>query len=63
MLKNLCKYFKECPVYQGEVGTNGNPLTIYKNVFCKRGFKGWGNCEQYLDYKRQELEKMKSKRQ
>lgn len=56
---NFCKYFKDCPVYQGEVDTNGTPLTIFKNVFCNRGVNGWENCKQYLIYKKQEQIKTK----
>jgi len=47
----ICPYIKECPIFQGKVATNGIPLTLYKNVFCNRGAKGWNNCEQYLEYK------------
>jgi len=57
MPNNICKYYKECLVYQGEVSTNGIPLTIYKNVFCNRGYKGWRNYEKYIDYKKQDLVK------
>lgn len=59
MQTHLCKYNMECPVYQGNAGINGNPLTIYKNVFCNRGSKGWDNCEQFMEYKKQELLKSK----
>lgn len=55
MLKNLCQYRKTCPIYNGEKEINGDSLVIYKNVFCHRGFKGWNNCEQFLDYKKHEL--------
>jgi len=50
MATNFCKYIKTCPVYQGKEETNGTPLTIYKNVFCNRGLRGWGNCKHYLEY-------------
>lgn len=53
MAANLCQYYNTCPVYQGKEETNGPPLTIYKNVFCNRGLKGWNNCEQFMDYKNQ----------
>jgi len=57
MAANFCQYIKICPVYQGKTEKNGTPLTIYKNVFCTRGFKGWNNCEQFMDYKKQALVK------
>jgi len=53
----ICPYIKECPIYKEEVPTSGAPLTIYKNVFCHRGLKGWSNCEQYLNYKANTLSK------
>jgi len=60
MSTHICPYIKECPVFQGKVATNnGTPLTIYKNVFCNRGLKGWNNCEQYLEYKLKTLQKHK----
>lgn len=52
MPTHLCQYIKTCPVYQGDKETNGTPLTLYKNVFCHRGIKGWNNCSQYIDYKK-----------
>jgi hypothetical protein len=55
MSANLCQYAKTCPVYQGEEETKGVTLTIYKNVFCNRGFKGWNNCKHFLDQKKQVL--------
>jgi hypothetical protein len=50
MSTNLCQYIKTCPIYQGKQETNGAPLALYKNVFCNRGYKGWENCEHYLEY-------------
>lgn len=52
MATNFCEYIKTCPVYQGEKEISSTPLAIYKNVFCNRGFRGWNNCEQFLDYKK-----------
>ena len=57
MLVHICQYRIECPVFQGKEATNGTPLSLYKNVFCNRGPKGWNNCEQYLDYKVNTLSK------
>jgi hypothetical protein len=47
LTRYLCQYAKLCPVYQGKEETDGTSLPIYKNVFCNRGYKGWGNCEKY----------------
>lgn len=57
MAANLCQYYNTCPIYQGTEETIGTPLAIYKNVFCNRGFKGWNNCKQFMDYKNQALVK------
>jgi hypothetical protein len=59
MTSNLCKYAKDCPVYLGKIYTSVAPLPIYKNVFCNRGFKGWNNCEQFMEYKMNDLAKSK----
>lgn len=47
MSKTLCPYTKSCSIYQGKGDTGGVPLTIYRNVFCHRGIKGWSNCKDY----------------
>lgn len=50
--KNLgrkCKFAKECSVYQGKKTIRDIPLTIYRNVFCYNGEKGWNNCNIYKD--------------
>ncbi len=57
MQKHICQYAKKCPVFKGEAAISGTPLTIYKNVFCNRGPKGWNNCEQYLEFKVDTLSK------
>lgn len=49
MFESLCQYAKSCPIYKGEEDTNGIPLTLYKNVFCRRGFKGWKGCNKFLE--------------
>ena len=55
MKESICKYQKECPVYQGTETISSTPLEVYKNVFCKRGIKGWKNCKKYEAYKHKEL--------
>lgn len=57
MAINLCKYNKICTVYQGAENVHETALAIHKNVFCNRGFKGWNNCEQYIEYNTQTLNK------
>ncbi len=48
--KNICKYKDVCPVYQGKTIEDNRKLTVYKNVFCIRGYRGWRNCKEYLIY-------------
>lgn len=43
-----CIHSNKCKVYQGETISDDNKLTIHKNVFCHRGYKGWRNCDYYL---------------
>lgn len=43
----VCKYAKECPVYNEEITDFEVPQHIIKNVFCNRGAKGWKNCTRY----------------
>ncbi len=46
--KNICIHKNECPIYQGNTISDNGKLTIYKNVFCNRGYRGWRNCKEYL---------------
>ncbi|MCW3786468.1 hypothetical protein [Plebeiibacterium sediminum] len=46
--KNICKHKDVCQVYQGRTIENKRMLTVYKNVFCIRGYRGWQNCKEYL---------------
>lgn len=46
-LGNRCRYAKECPIFNGEEKISETPLTIFRNVFCNRGIKGWKNCERF----------------
>ncbi len=59
MAENICQYTKTCPIYQGTQEIKISNLTIHKNVFCKRGFKGWNNCEQYSVFRKLEAEEKK----
>ncbi|MBN2635188.1 MAG: hypothetical protein JXR61_02880 [Prolixibacteraceae bacterium] len=46
-LGKLCKYAKNCPVYQNEIADLNKPIMIIRNVFCNRGIKGWTNCARF----------------
>lgn len=55
MIASICQYAKACPVYLGKENASKIPLRLYQNVFCKRGSKGWNNCELYLKLKGEDL--------
>jgi len=46
-LGNKCKYAGECPIFQGIEVPHNMDLTIWRNVFCYRGMKGWVNCTRF----------------
>ncbi len=48
MIKYVCPYAKNCEIYLGQKAVETSPLLIYKNVFCRRGAKGWNNCMYYI---------------
>ena len=43
----LCQHSKSCPVYQETLIVEEISLSLLKNVFCKRGYNGWKNCERF----------------
>ena len=57
MPANICQYIKTCPIYQGKKEVSTTPLSIYKNVFCNRGLRGWNNCKQFMDYEKISIRK------
>lgn len=57
MAPNLCQFAKTCPVYKGQTSINETPLPVYKNVFCYRGIKGWNNCDQFIEFNKQKIDK------
>jgi hypothetical protein len=46
-LGNRCQFANECPIFLGKLKVSDTPLTIYRNVFCNRGLKGWKNCKRF----------------
>ena len=51
VLGKRCPYARECEIFQDKEENNkGLSLTIYRNVFCNRGEKGWKNCEAYQNF-------------
>lgn len=48
--KNICIHKELCKIYQGETADDKNKLMVYKNVFCHRGYRGWKNCNEYLNF-------------
>jgi len=57
--KNLgkkCKYTDRCPLYAGEGLPANISLTIYRNVYCYRGKKGWSNCDKFHEFEKERLD-------
>lgn len=46
-LGNRCQFAGDCEIYKGNIKISETPLSIFRNVFCNRGMKGWKNCEKY----------------
>jgi hypothetical protein len=47
-LGNRCEFAPDCPLFQGEEETKIE-LSLFRNVFCNRGYKGWKNCSRYVE--------------
>jgi len=43
----ICKYAADCPVFNETLSVMISPNLVIKNVFCKRGEKGWYNCKRF----------------
>ena len=54
-LGKLCKYAKDCSVYQNKNKNIKKPIFLIRNVFCNRGLKGWSNCKRYLELEKGEI--------
>lgn len=58
-LGSRCRFADECTLYQGEEEIKIE-LSIFRNVFCNRGLKGWKNCDRYNELvTKKEIEKQK----
>ncbi len=58
-LGSRCQFAGECPIFQGEEETKIE-LSIFRNVFCNRGHKGWKNCDRYNELiTKEEIEEKK----
>lgn len=55
MRATICEYANQCPIYNGEKQIMDTPIVVYRNVFCKRGEKGWNNCKQHMEFKTEKL--------
>lgn len=56
-LGKRCRYAETCPLFHG-VGIPGNMTqTLYRNVFCYRGLKGWANCSKYKAFEEEKSSK------
>lgn len=48
-LGSRCHFANQCTLFKGEEKTKIE-LSIFRNVFCNRGPKGWKNCERYKEF-------------
>jgi len=55
-LGRKCKYTDQCPLYDGTGVPENMTRTLWRNVYCYRGVKGWHNCKKYHEF---ELENQK----
>jgi len=52
VLGKRCPFAKTYDIFQNKKSNKiGLELSIYRNVFCNRGEKGWKNCELYPSFK------------
>ena len=42
-----CKYADDCPVFNDNLSNLISSNLVIKNVFCRRGERGWNNCKRY----------------
>ena len=54
-LGTTCKYTADCKFYQGIGIPDNMKRSIWRNVYCYRGSKGWRNCLQYKEFENQYL--------
>ena len=46
-LGKRCKYAGNCTLYKGIGIPENMTKSVWRNVFCYRGEKGWANCTEY----------------
>lgn len=49
-LSKMCKYTSQCPQYNGEGIPENMSVTLWRNVFCYRGQKGWAGCAKFMEF-------------
>lgn len=52
-LGKRCKYADSCTLFQGKGLPENMTRTLWRNVFCYRGMKGWTNCETYHTFEKE----------
>jgi hypothetical protein len=52
-LGKRCKYADSCSLYQGKGLPENMTRTLWRNVFCYRGTKGWSNCDKYHEFEKE----------
>jgi len=49
-LGKRCRYAQTCSFFNGMGLPENTEQSLWRNVFCYRGVKGWSNCKQYLNF-------------
>ncbi len=52
-LGKRCRYADSCQLYQGNGIPENMTRSLWRNVFCNRGVKGWSNCKQYISFEKE----------
>jgi len=47
-----CPFTGSCELYQGSGLPENSNLTVWRNVFCSAGIRGWKKCKQYQQFEK-----------
>jgi hypothetical protein len=51
-LGKRCKYADNCSLFKGIRIPENMTKSVWRNVFCNRGEKGWANCTEYEQFEK-----------
>ena len=52
-LRKRCRYADDCDLFKGNGIPQHMTLSLWRNVFCNRGIKGWSNCDTFQLYEKE----------